>query len=154
MSCFSSQDFSKISIISSNPHKSVSLPMCPEEGDENIIPLPRGGYLIKTLIGNLQFGMPPETVKDCLNLQLEVPLHYIIPTARFNRKYGLNVAEFEFPAYFNFFIRNKKINLICTKEAMNAIQIIFQETLLGPLSHEVLFFFTKIKKKKKNNFRI
>ena len=139
MSCFSSQEFSKISI-TPPPHKSISLPICHEEDDEKIISLPRGGCIIKTLIGNIQFGMPPETVKDALNMQLDVPLHYIIPTARFNRKYGLNVAEFEFPAYFNFFIRNKKINLICTKEAKDAIQIIFQETLLGPQNYDVHFY--------------
>lgn len=136
MSCFSSQEFSKISS-SHSLQKSLSLPTCPEEIDDKIIRLPRGGYIIKTLIGNLQFGMPPETLKDCLNLQIDMPLHYIVPTARFNRKYGLNVAEFEFPAYFNYFIRHKKIILICTQEAKDAINIIFQETLLGPTNYDV-----------------
>ena len=88
MSCFTSQDFSKIS--TTPPQKAFSLPVCQEENDEKIVKLPRGGYLIKTLIGNLQFGMPPETIKDVINMQLEMPLHYIVPTARFNRKYGLN----------------------------------------------------------------
>lgn len=105
--------------------------------NDNIIKLLRGGCIIKTIIGNIQFGMPPETVKDALNMQLDVPLYYIVPTDRFNRKYGLNVAEFEFPAYYNFFVRKKRINLICTKEAEIAIRIIFQETLLGPESYEV-----------------
>lgn len=139
MSCFSSQEFSKITFAQHSLHKSLSLPICPEESNEKIIQLPRGGYIIKTLIGNLQFGMPPETLKDCLNMQLEIPLYYIVPTSRFNRKFGLNVAEFEFPAYFNYFVRQKRIVLICTQEAKESIQIIFQETLLGPQNYDVNF---------------
>ncbi len=50
--------------------------------------------------------MPPETVKDSLNLGLKVPDTFILPSQRFDRKFGINVAEFEFPAYFNFFVRN------------------------------------------------
>lgn len=46
-------------------------------------------------------------------MNLQVPTHFIVPTERFDKKANLNVAEFEFPAYFNFFIHKKKINLIC-----------------------------------------
>lgn len=49
--------------------------------------------------------MPPETVKDSLNLGIEIPTYYIIPTNRFDKKFGISVAEFEFPAYFNFFVK-------------------------------------------------
>lgn len=82
--------------------------------------------------------MPPETVKDSINQGIEVPIFYIIPEQRFDKKFGINVAEFEFPAYYNYFVRKRKINLICDKEAEKAIRIIFQETLLGPVSHEVM----------------
>ena len=44
--------------------------------------------------------MPPETVKDHMILGLKIPEYYIIPTNRFNKKQGLVVAEFEFPAYY------------------------------------------------------
>jgi hypothetical protein len=41
--------------------------------------------------------------------------------------------EFEFPVYCNFFIKKKvKTKLICTQETKKKIEIIFQETLLGP----------------------
>lgn len=137
MSCFSSQDFTRITRTTS-----LAIPLLKESDEsEKIIKLLRGGYIIKTIIGNIQYGLPPETIKDALNMKLDVPLYYIIPNERFNRKYGLNVAEFEFPAYFNFFVRNKRIILICTEEAQQAIQVIFQETLLGPLSHEVFISF-------------
>ncbi len=94
--------------------------------------LKRGGCFVTTKDGPIQFGLPPETVKDYLANGLEVPVHYILPTKRFDKKYGINVAEFEFPAYFNFFIRKKQVNLICTKEAEKHIRIVFQETLIGP----------------------
>jgi hypothetical protein len=34
---------------------------------------PRGGVIIETKCGNVQFGMPPETIKDCLASGLQVP---------------------------------------------------------------------------------
>lgn len=105
-----------------------------------IIPLKRGGVVVKTKLGWIQFGIPPETVKDSLNLGIEVPSYYVVPTVRFDKKTGINLAEFEFPAYFNYFVKKRKINLICSKDAFDAIRIIFQETLLGPLSFDVLCF--------------
>lgn len=51
--------------------------------------------------------MPPETVKDAINQELDIPVYYIIPKDRFDKKYGINVAEFEFPAYFNFFVKKR-----------------------------------------------
>lgn len=65
------------------------------------------GIIIKTNVGPVQFGLPPETVKDSMQLGIEVPTYYIIPTDRFDKKFGINVAEFEFPAYFNFFIKRR-----------------------------------------------
>ena len=82
-------------------------PEKPKSDAESVIYLPRGGIYIKTQIGPIQFGMPPETVKDSLNLKLEVPYIFVLPNNRFDRKFGINVAEFEFPAYFNFFCRDK-----------------------------------------------
>jgi hypothetical protein len=63
---------------------------------------------------------------------LEVPTMYIMPTHRFDKQFCLSVAEFEFPAYFNFFVKKRKIILICDKEGETAVRTIFQETLLGP----------------------
>jgi len=77
-------------------------------------------------------------VKDSLNLGIEVPTYYIIPSERFDKQLGINVAEFEFPAYFNFFIKNKRITLLCSTSAEKAIRAVFQETLLGPLNHNDL----------------
>lgn len=76
--------------------------------------------------------MPPETVKDCITMKIAVPNIFIVPSQRFNRERFLNVCEFEFPAYFNFFVTRKKIIMICTREEEEKLRIVFQETLLGP----------------------
>ncbi len=39
----------------------------------------------------------------------------------FNRVAGINVAEFEFPAYFNFFILRKQVRLICTEQQVESV---------------------------------
>ena len=99
----------------------------------NVINLPKGGKLIRSMIGNIQFGIPPETIKDSSKIEGGVPEYFIIPSKRFDWKDGINFMEFEFPVYYNFFIRKKrKTKLICDFKTMKDIQVIFQETLLGP----------------------
>lgn len=113
-----------------------------EINDHQVITwLPRGGCLIKTKLGFIQVGIPPESIKDTMVLELRVPHHFVISSQRFDKNYCINVADFEFPAYFNFFVKKKKIVLICTKEGEAALRTIFQETLLGPKSYEALIFF-------------
>jgi len=68
---------------------------------------------------------------------INVPLFYIVPVDRFCREMGpalgVNLAEFEFPAYFNFFIQQKKCTLIVDSDnAERNIRRVFGETLLGP----------------------
>jgi len=58
-------------------------------------------------------------------MKLKVPTHFIVPSQRFAKEANLNVAEFEFPAYYNFFIHKKKINLICDAECKSAIRNAF-----------------------------
>jgi hypothetical protein len=89
-------------------------------------------YCLKT-----QFGIPPETIKDSMRLGLAVPNVYIVPVERFCREMGpalgVNLAEFEFPAYFNFFVYKKQCTLIVDNdEAERNIRRVFSETLLGP----------------------
>jgi hypothetical protein len=101
--------------------------------DVNVLNLAKGGKLIHSLVGNIQYGMPPETIKDSSKLPGSVPEYFIIPTRRFDWKEGINFMEFEFPVYYNFFIRKKrKTKLICDFKTMKDVQVIFQETLLGP----------------------
>ena len=102
------------------------------------IDLPRGGVSIETTaVGHVQFGIPPETIKDSMKLGISVPSVYIVPVDRFCRDLGpalgVNLAEFEFPAYFNFFVQRKRCTLIVDSvDAERNIRRVFSETLLGP----------------------
>lgn len=104
-----------------------------------IIELPRGGVSIETqAVGYVQYGIPPETIKDSMRLGIAVPSVYIVPVDRFCREMGpalgVNLAEFEFPAYFNFFVQRKRCTLVVDSvDAERNIQRVFSETLLGPL---------------------
>jgi Metallo-beta-lactamase superfamily len=100
--------------------------------------LPRGGVSVETAaVGRIQFGIPPETIKDSMLLGIDVPRIYIVPRERFCSDWGpalgINLAEFEFPAYFNYFVRQKKCCLVVDNlEAEMNIRSVFEETLLGP----------------------
>lgn len=104
----------------------------------DITKLSRGGVSMETqAVGCVQFGIPPETIKDSMNMGLSVPSVYIVPVERFCREMGpalgVNLAEFEFPAYFNFFVSGKKCTLIVdSDDAERNIRRVFSETLLGP----------------------
>ena len=102
------------------------------EDTGNVINQKKGGLVVQTSIGNVQFGLPPETVKDSQNGGLTVPSIYIIPSHRFDKEKAVSVAEFEFPAYFNFFVLRKKIQLVADEKTEKACRTIFQETLQGP----------------------
>jgi hypothetical protein len=72
-----------------------------------------------------------------MRLGFGVPSAYIVPVERFCREMGpalgINLAEFEFPAYFNYFVRNKRCTLVVdSDDAENNIRRVFGETLLGP----------------------
>jgi hypothetical protein len=98
----------------------------------------RGGITIDTQgVGRVQFGIPPETIKDSMRLGMSVPTVYVVPVERFCREMGpalgVNLAEFEFPAYFNFFVLRRKCMLVVDSfEAEKNIRKVFSETLLGP----------------------
>ena len=50
-----------------------------------LMQLPRGGYYIRTSAGPIQFGVPPETIKDVMSLKLDVPVMYVLPQELFDR---------------------------------------------------------------------
>ena len=95
--------------------------------------LPRGGYYVRTSAGPIQIGMPPETIKDVMELKLDVPIAYVLPRDLFDRRRGLSVAEFEFPAYYSFFLLKRRCRLVVlNQDVERRVRAIFQESLFGP----------------------
>jgi len=95
--------------------------------------LPRGGYYVPTSRGPVQIGMPPETIKDVMELALDVPMAYVLPRDLFDRRRGLSVAEFEFPAYYSFFVLKRRCRLVVLdRDVERRVRAIFQESLFGP----------------------
>jgi hypothetical protein len=101
---------------------------------ENVTHLPRGGVYVQTKHGSVQFGMPPETIKDSLNLGLEVPSIFVPPKDRFNLKYGTNCCEIEFPAYWNFFVKGRLSIVATSADAAEVIQKVVDEVREDPVS--------------------
>lgn len=97
------------------------------------IKLSRGGYLIledgKILV---QLGVPPETIKDTLKLFGDAPQYYIIPRRMIDNVTFLNVAEVEFPIYYNYFVKKRKTFIICTEKQKETLEVLFSESLIGP----------------------
>ena len=89
--------------------------------NEKITYLPKGGIIIDTKAGAVQFGVPPETIKDSLAENRMVPEIYIATKNLFSKKRMLSFFDIEFPVYYNFFINNKKIIILCTKQQKEVI---------------------------------
>lgn len=104
----------------------------PAKEEQVFSKLPKGGVIVRTSQGLVQYGIPPESVKDSMERGIEVPEYYIIPENQFDFKNGMSLMEMEFPVYYNFFMKQKKTTLICDEETKKTILVIFQETLLGP----------------------
>lgn len=100
-----------------------------------VVHLPRGGVVVTTAAGPIQFGCPPETIKDHMALGQPVPTIYVVPQVRFDRQHGVNVSEVEFPAYFNFFVLKKSVTLITDGDGERRIRQILTETLFGPQTY-------------------
>lgn len=103
-----------------------------------VIQLPRGGTLIKTPCGCLQVGAPPETIKDSMNLIGEVPDTFVVPNKMFSVERGVSLADFEFPTYFNFFIKRRPIRVIGSDYQLNTCLHVVREALLGPQNLQLI----------------
>jgi len=99
---------------------------------ETLIALPRGGYLVQTPAGYVQFGSPPETIKDTMKLPEGVPEIFVLPEKMFNWIKGISIAEIEFPLYWNYFIRKKKTIIICREEQFLKMKKVLEESVFGP----------------------
>ena len=99
---------------------------------DTLIDLPRGGYIVDTPIGYVQFGAPPETIKDSMMLPKDVPQIFVLTDDLFNWMKGISIAEIEFPIYYNFFFKKQKTMILCRKNQYTQIKRILQESIFGP----------------------
>lgn len=99
---------------------------------KNIIDLPKGGIIVETKIGAIQLGVPPETIKDSLELGREVPTMYIAPKNLFSFRRMASIIDIEFPAYYNFFIQKKSVIIFCTDYQKKVIKGVMEESFFGP----------------------
>lgn len=100
--------------------------------DPSLIKLKRGGYILETSVGYIQFGAPPETIKDTMKLERSVPQIFVLPSKMFHVEKGISIAELEFPIYFNHFIRQKKTYIICTHQQREQLLVVLKEAVFGP----------------------
>ena len=87
----------------------------------------------------MQFGIPPETIKDSLTRFGSPPHIYVVPQQRFNLASGINVCEFEFATYFNFFVKGKPITLVCYPNQGEVLRKIADEIIEGPPDRELFY---------------
>lgn len=102
-----------------------------------VLPLPRGGTIVRTSAGLVQFGAPPETIKDALALGLEVPRIYVLPGTWFSRARGATCAELEFPAYYNYFLHGRRVTVVCDDAEQRRLHAVLREALLGPERYDL-----------------
>lgn len=98
----------------------------------SVIHLSRGGTVVFTSIGAVQFGAPPETIKDSLQAGIEVPSIYVMPQEWFSRRRGTTVAELEFPVYYNYFVLDRRVTAVCDEGGRRRLRAILRESLFGP----------------------
>lgn len=104
---------------------------------KSYVSLPRGGILIPTAGGNIQFGIPSETIKDTMKLECGVPTTYIVPHYMFDITKGLSLSDIEFPVYFNFFINKRKTRIVCSEIQRKRLEEVIFEALFGPKTIDV-----------------
>ncbi|MEQ8187973.1 MAG: cAMP/cGMP-dependent 3',5'-cyclic-AMP/GMP phosphodiesterase [Candidatus Eremiobacterota bacterium] len=99
---------------------------------EDVTVLPRGGIIARTSAGPVQVGAIPETIKDTMVREGNVPQIFLMPAKLFSFEYGISTADFEFPIYYNFYIKNRKTILIGPKKDGKKIISVIKEALYGP----------------------
>lgn len=105
-------------------------------GDDPIA-LPRGGMWLRTPLGALQLGAPPETLKDTIQTKEGVPRFLVLPRMLVDVRRGLPTADLEFPIYWNLFVKHRPLVVIGTPDQETRVRAAVQESLLGPVRQDL-----------------
>ena len=87
----------------------------------------RGGKVVETSRGAIQFGVPPETIKDTLVMDVGVPRVFVITAELFDYERGTSLVEIEFPTFYNFFLQRRRVQLVCTEEQRERLKLLMVE---------------------------
>ena len=87
---------------------------------------------------HLQVGDYPETIKDTMTSSEGVPQIFVVPERLFDAYLGVSAAELEFPVYFNFYLKGRKLRFICRQKQLRPLVRVLKEAIFGPsaLNHE------------------
>lgn len=102
--------------------------------DFQTTPLPRGGLLVQWGDFVVQLGAYPETIKDTLKGDTGVPNLFIQPESLFDIHNGISLAELEFPLYYNYYVKGKKLRIISRPDQSRPIFRLLKEAVFGPSS--------------------
>lgn len=101
------------------------------------VTLSRGGVLVRTSSLQLQFGIPPESIKDTMVQAGGVPTCFVLGRYLFDLERGINLAELEFPVYFNFFVTKRRITVVCEPAQQERLLRMLEETLFPPVPQQL-----------------
>lgn len=99
--------------------------------------LSRGGLLVDTPAGAVQYGAPAETIKDTMTREGGVPRFFVLSRALFDRRRGLSVADLEFPIYYNLFVKKRPLVVVGAPDLEARVLRAVRESLLGPETLEL-----------------
>jgi CRP-like cAMP-binding protein len=109
----------------------------PRGSESGFVRLPRGGYLVSTPDGYVQFGTPPETIKDTMGLPGSVPRVFVLPRRMFNWRKGINLSDLEFPIYHNFFLKKQKTHIVGSSLQIARLASALSEAIFGPRDRDL-----------------
>ena len=103
--------------------------------------LRRGGLLVQRGDFHLQVGAYPETIKDTMAARLGVPDLFLVPEELFDHRLGISAVELEFPLYYNYYLKKRKLRFICRRKQLRPVLRVLKESLFGPTSfhHQIEF---------------
>lgn len=94
--------------------------------------LERGGKLVRWNGGAVQIGAYPETIKDTMGGHAGVPDLFLLTESLFDKEAGVSAAELEFPLYYNFYLKKRKLRFVCRPHQLRPVLRVLSEALFGP----------------------
>jgi CRP-like cAMP-binding protein len=105
--------------------------------EQNPIELNRGGILVLTSQGPIQFGSPPETIKDTMLMTCGVPNIFVLPYEHFDASRRISMAEIEFPIYYNYFLKQRKAHIFVNPDHVENLKTMLHEAIFGPETMDI-----------------